>query len=74
VGAADDKPARPGLSGPAGDLGRRLLYGPTTDSGVDSYVLCEINVSAVWPYPAQAATTIAEAALARVWNTIASRG
>jgi hypothetical protein len=51
-----------------------FLYGPTTDSGVDSYVLCEINVSAVWPYPAQAATTIAEAALARVWNTIASRG
>jgi hypothetical protein len=51
-----------------------FLYGPTTDTGADSYVLCEINVSAVWPYPQQAATTIAAAALARVRNAIALRG
>jgi hypothetical protein len=51
-----------------------FLYGPTTATGADRYVLCEINVSAVWPYPQQAATTIAKAALARVYDTIASRG
>lgn len=50
-----------------------FLYGPPTATGADSYVLCEINVSAVWPYPQQAATTIARAALARVHNTIAAR-
>jgi len=51
-----------------------FLYGPTTDTGADSYVLGEINVSAVWPYPQHAATTIAQAALARIHNTIAPRG
>jgi hypothetical protein len=51
-----------------------LLFGPATDTGADSYVLCEINVSAVWPYPQQAATTIAAAALSRARTTIASRG
>jgi hypothetical protein len=51
-----------------------FLYGPTTATGADSYVLCEINVSAVWPFPPQAATTIAKAALARMHNTTASRG
>jgi hypothetical protein len=51
-----------------------FLYGPTTSTGADGYVLCEINVSAVWPYPQQAATTIAAAALARVHNNIATRG
>jgi hypothetical protein len=51
-----------------------FLYGPTTATDADSYVLCEINVSAVWPYPEQAATTVARAALARMRNTIASRG
>lgn len=49
-----------------------FLFGPTTATGADSYVLCETNVSAVWPYPQQAATTIAKAALARVHDTIAS--
>jgi hypothetical protein len=37
-------------------------------------VLCEINVSAVWPFPPQAATTIAKAALARMHKPTASRG
>ena len=27
-----------------------FLYGPKIESGVDSYVLCEINVSAVFPF------------------------
>jgi hypothetical protein len=51
-----------------------FLFGPPTATDADSYVLCEINVSAVWPYPEQAATTIAKAAFARMRTTIASRG
>lgn len=43
-----------------------FLYGPRTTSGQDSYVLCEINVSAVWPFPPMAAPTVAAAAFARV--------
>jgi hypothetical protein len=39
-----------------------FLYGPKTPSGDDSYVLCEINVSAVWPFPPMASPTIAKAA------------
>jgi hypothetical protein len=42
-----------------------LLYGPKSASGHDSYVLCEINVSAVWPFPPMAAPTVAAAALDR---------
>ncbi|HTF46335.1 MAG TPA: Cj0069 family protein [Pseudonocardia sp.] len=51
-----------------------FLYGPPTGPGLENYVLCEINVSAVWPYPQQAAANIAQAALARVRENIASRG
>lgn len=40
-----------------------LLYGPKDDTGADTYVLCEINVSAVWPFPPMAAPTVAAAAL-----------
>ena len=36
-----------------------FLYGPRSDSGEDTYVLCEINVSSVIPLPDQAATEIA---------------
>jgi hypothetical protein len=43
-----------------------FLYGPKTASGQDTYVLCEINVSAVWPFPPMAAPTVAAAAFARV--------
>lgn len=43
-----------------------FLYGPEAQSGEDTYVLCEINVSAVWPYPTQASRKIAEATLAAV--------
>jgi hypothetical protein len=50
-----------------------ILYGPKTDTGVDSYALCEINVSCVWPYPEPAATTIANAALERIRHAAATR-
>ena len=38
-----------------------FLYGPKTESGEDTYVLCEINVSAVFPFPQQAIAKIAQA-------------
>jgi hypothetical protein len=38
-----------------------FLYGPKTESGEDTYVLCEINVSAVFPFPEQAIAKIAQA-------------
>ncbi len=42
-----------------------FLYGPKTSAGEDTYVLCEINVSAVWPFPPMAAETVAANAMAR---------
>jgi hypothetical protein len=47
-----------------------FLLGPKTGSGDDTYVLCEINVSCITPYPEFAAGQIAEAALA---HSIAAR-
>ena len=43
-----------------------FLYGPRTASGEDTYVLCEINVSSVFPFPEQAPSEIARRALARL--------
>jgi hypothetical protein len=43
-----------------------FLYGPKTLAGEDTYVLCETNVSAVWPFPEQAVERVAQAAVARV--------
>ena len=43
-----------------------FLLGPKNGSGDDTYVLCEINVSSVAPYPESAPPFIAEAALERV--------
>ncbi len=43
-----------------------FLYGAKGDAGEDTYVLCEINVQAVWPYPPQASGRLARAALERV--------
>ncbi len=43
-----------------------FLYGPKAASGEDTYVLCEINVQAVWPYPPQANPRLAEAVTARI--------
>ena len=36
-----------------------FLYGPLTTDGTDTYVLCEINVSAVIPYPDAAPAALA---------------
>jgi hypothetical protein len=47
-----------------------FLYGPKTAMGEDTYVLCEVNVSAVWPYPELANEKLADAAFAA---TIAPR-
>jgi hypothetical protein len=43
-----------------------FLYGPKTEDGGDTYVLCEINVSSVAPYPDSAAPKVAAAALTSV--------
>ncbi len=43
-----------------------FLYGPADSSGNDTYVLCEINISAVWPYPTQASRTVAEATITAI--------
>jgi hypothetical protein len=40
-----------------------FLFGPKSRTGDDTYVLCEINVSAVWPFPPMAAPAVAAAAL-----------
>jgi uncharacterized protein DUF6815 len=43
-----------------------FLYGPRDLSGEDTYVLCEINVSSVLPFPEQAPSEIARLAFARL--------
>jgi len=43
-----------------------FLYGPRSQSGEDSYVLCEINVSSVLAIPDQAPAAIARLALSRL--------
>jgi hypothetical protein len=43
-----------------------VLYGPRSPSGEDTYVLCEINVSSVFPFPEEAPSAIARLALARL--------
>jgi hypothetical protein len=43
-----------------------FLYGPRDASGMDTYVLCEINVSSVFAFPEQAPLEIARLALARL--------
>jgi hypothetical protein len=40
-----------------------FLFGPKTAAGEDTYVLCEINVSSVAPYPDSAAVPAARAAV-----------
>jgi hypothetical protein len=42
-----------------------FLLGPRSKSGADTYVLCEINVSSVSPFPDSAVPLVAAAALAR---------
>jgi hypothetical protein len=43
-----------------------FLYGPKDEKGEDSYVLCEINVSCVAPYPDSAPEVLAEAVRAKL--------
>jgi hypothetical protein len=43
-----------------------FLYGPKSGTGGNTYVLCEINVSAVWPFPEEASEKIVEATVARL--------
>ncbi|HLH96151.1 MAG TPA: Cj0069 family protein [Xanthobacteraceae bacterium] len=43
-----------------------FLYGPRTRAGEDTYVLCEINVSSVYPFPEDAPTAIAHLAQAKL--------
>jgi hypothetical protein len=42
-----------------------FLYGPRDASGEDTYVLCEINVSSVFPFPEQTPSEVARLARAR---------
>ena len=42
-----------------------FLFGPKGDDGEDTYVLCEINVSSVAPYPESAVPYVVEASAAR---------
>jgi hypothetical protein len=49
-----------------------FLYGPRTASGEDTYVLCEINISSVFPIPEQAPAAIARIAMQRLQS--AGRG
>jgi hypothetical protein len=43
-----------------------FLYGSRDASGQDTYVLCEVNVSSVFPFPEEAPSTIARLAKARL--------
>ena len=43
-----------------------FLYGPRNATGEDTYVLCEINVSSVFPFPEDAPAEIARLASARL--------
>jgi hypothetical protein len=36
-----------------------FLYGPRDERGADTYVLCEINVSSVYPFPDEALAPLA---------------
>jgi hypothetical protein len=50
-----------------------FLYGPKTASGEDTYVLCEINVSAVLPFPDEALVPLARAAATAIKTAKAAR-
>ncbi len=51
-----------------------FLYGPKDAAGADTYVLCEINVSSVHPFPPSAMAPLVDETLARIktashWTT-----
>jgi hypothetical protein len=43
-----------------------FLYGPRTVDGLDTYILCEINVSSVIPFPPDAPAKVASAVRRRL--------
>jgi hypothetical protein len=43
-----------------------FMYGPKDAAGEDTYVLCEINISSVYPFPDEALRPLAEETLRRV--------
>ena len=51
-----------------------FLYGPKTTSGEDTYVLCEINVQSVYPFPDEAVEPLTEAAVTRMVASKSTRG
>jgi hypothetical protein len=51
-----------------------FLLGPKKESGEDTYVLCEINVSSVAPYPESAVQYVVDATVARVEEARRRRG
>jgi hypothetical protein len=50
-----------------------FLYGPKNEAGEDTYVLCEINISAVSPYPIHASSQMAETTVAAVLTARTAR-
>jgi hypothetical protein len=46
-----------------------FLYGPVSDSGADTYMLCEVNVSCVIPFPDAVPQKLAEAVRKRAATT-----
>ena len=42
------------------------MYGPKDAAGNDTYVLCEINISSVYPFPDEALMPLAEETLGRL--------
>ena len=48
-----------------------FLYGPKTLTGEDTYVLCEINVSCVSPFPERVPSQLAQAVRARLVSPVA---
>jgi hypothetical protein len=50
-----------------------FLLGPPDQQGEDTYVLCEINVSSVAPYPETAVPLVADAIAMRVRDTTRGR-
>ena len=43
-----------------------FMYGPKDAAGEDTYVLCEINISSVYPFPDEALMPLAEETLRRL--------
>lgn len=51
-----------------------FLFGTREDSDEERYVLCEINVSAVWPFPPMASSIIAANTVARIAEGMRGNG